>query len=148
MSAPDSDPGRKRYYFVDEAGDPVLFTRKGRINVGCPGCSKFFILGLADVRDPEAFTQDLEALRAQLLADPYFRGVPSFDPQRRRTAVQFHAKDDPPEVRREVFRLILKQEVRFSAVVKDKLKTVEYVWSRNDVDATYYFGPYVALCMT
>ena len=40
------------------------------------------------------------------MVDPYFRGVPSFKPEQRKIAVAFHAKDDLPEVRREVFRII------------------------------------------
>jgi hypothetical protein len=139
VAAADLSSGVKRHYFVDEAGDSVLFGRRGGVNVGRAGCSKFFMLGLADVEEPDALTRDLEALRAQLLADPYFEGVPSFQPENKKTAIAFHAKDDLPEVRREVFRLLLEQRVRFSAVVKDKLSTVDYVWSRNDVDPTYRY---------
>ena len=28
------------HYFVDEAGDPVLFDRRGRVRAGTPGCSQ------------------------------------------------------------------------------------------------------------
>jgi hypothetical protein len=40
-----------RHYFVDEAGDPNLFKRHGKVIVGKDGCSQFFLLGLADVAD-------------------------------------------------------------------------------------------------
>ena len=33
------------HYFVDEAGDSVLFDRKGKVLVGENGCSKYFMLG-------------------------------------------------------------------------------------------------------
>jgi hypothetical protein len=62
------------HYFVDEAGDPTLFDRKGRIIVGNDGCSKYFILGKLDVDDPAALTAAMEGLRGELLADPYFKG--------------------------------------------------------------------------
>lgn len=42
------------------------------------------------------------------------------EPERGKTARFFHAKDDVPEVRVEVFRLLLAHELRFSAIVKDK----------------------------
>jgi hypothetical protein len=35
-----------RYYFVDEAGDPMLFNRRKEVVVGGEGCSNYFILGL------------------------------------------------------------------------------------------------------
>jgi hypothetical protein len=83
-----------RHYFVDEAGDSTLFNRQGRIIVGIEGCSCFFILGLADIPDPVTLGREMEALRARLLADPYFKGVPSMQPEARKTALAFHAKDD------------------------------------------------------
>jgi hypothetical protein len=38
-----------KHYFVDEAGDPALFGARGKVLVGSEGCSRYFILGLADV---------------------------------------------------------------------------------------------------
>lgn len=40
-------------YFVDEAGDPTLFSRKGRLIVGDDGCSRFFILGKLEIEEPD-----------------------------------------------------------------------------------------------
>ena len=130
-----------RHYFVDEAGDSTLFNRRGRIIVGTEGCSRFFILGLADIPDPVTLGRDMEALRARLLADPYFKGVPSMQPEARKTALAFHAKDDLSEVRREVFSLLLRHQMHFFAVVRDKLKVVEYVRQRNEREPSYRYNP-------
>ena len=104
MRLPDSDQTNPtfRHYFVDEAGDPSLFNKYGKSLIGKEGCSKFFILGLANVEEPLTIASELEKLRRRLLADSYFKGIPSFDPAQRKTARMFHAKDDLPEVRREV----------------------------------------------
>lgn len=131
----------KRDYFVDEAGDPVLFSRTGRICVGQEGCSRYFILGMADIAHVETLAQDLGQLRASLLADPYFKDVPSMQPTAGKTAIAFHAKDDLPEVRREVFGLLHRHEIRFFAVVRDKAKVVEYVRQRNEHDEGYRYHP-------
>jgi len=129
-------------YFVDEAGDPILFSRrKGHVRVGTEGCSRYFILGLINIPDLAALTQDLNTLRAQLLADPYFRGVPSMQPRARKTALAFHAKDDPAEVRREVFAVLRRYQCHFSAVVRDKLVVAKYVVNRNRLDPTYRYHP-------
>jgi hypothetical protein len=130
-----------RHYFVDEAGDGTLFSRRGRIIIGTQGCSRFFILGLLDVPDPESLACEMEELRAHLLADPYFKGVPSMQPEAKKTALAFHAKDDLPEVRREVFHLLLRHSLRFFAVVRDKRKLLEYVRQRNERDAAYRYHP-------
>ena len=94
------------HFFVDEAGDPTLFDAKGRILVGQDGCSETFIVGKLGVEDSAALHAALEQLRAALPADPYFKRVPSMQAERGKTARVFHAKDDVPEVRREVFKLL------------------------------------------
>jgi hypothetical protein len=127
------------HFFVDEAGDPSLFDSKGRILVGEEGCSNYFILGKLDVDDPPALAAALETLRARLLADPYFKRVPSMQPERRKTALGFHAKDDVAEVRREVFNVLLQADVRFYAVVRRKVDLLAYVKQRNALDSTYRY---------
>src|SRR5690606_21247449 len=92
------------------------------------GCSRYFMLGILDVPDPEALDHSLTTLRRNLMDDPYFQNVPSMQPERRKTAVAFHAKDDVPEVRREVFALLkAQQDLRFFAIVRDKFGVLREV---------------------
>ncbi len=129
-----------RHYFVDEGGDGTLFDGRGNVIIGEEGCSRFFILGLLDVADPGKLKQSLDDLRGRLLSDPYFKGVPSMQPQARKTALAFHAKDDLPEVRREVFALLRNIEgLRYFAVVADKWQVLEYVRQRNLRDPDYRY---------
>jgi len=129
-----------RHYFVDEAGDGTLFDSKGRVIIGSEGCSRFFILGFVDIPDPVSLTREMMELRTTLLADPYFRGIPSMRPDQRKTALAFHAKDDVSEVRREVFVLLRRHAgIRFFAVVKDKRATLDYVLSRNEREPGYRY---------
>lgn len=134
-----TDPPSTLHFFVDEAGDPTLFDAKGRILVGQEGCSKTFILGKLDVADPAALHRALEQLRADLLADPYFRRVPSMQAERGKTARAFHAKDDVPEVRREVFKVLAQFDLRFYGVVRHKTALLAYVRQRNEREAGYRY---------
>ncbi|MEN6480075.1 MAG: DUF3800 domain-containing protein [Anaerolineales bacterium] len=129
------------HYYVDEAGDSTLFASRGRVLVGEAGCSRYFILGYVEIPHPEEVDTALRELRSRLNADPYFQGVPSFQPEARKTSVAFHAKDDLPEVRREVFALLLQQEFAFHAVVKDKRQVLRYVQKRSATDSTYRYSP-------
>jgi len=126
--------------FVDEAGDPVLFGWRGKVLVGTPGCSSFFVLGKLEVNAPERLGQELEALRAQLLADPYFRNVPSMQPAEKKTALAFHANNDLPEVRREVFHLLLAHDLRFQAVIRDKAALLAFVRQENERNPAYRYS--------
>lgn len=130
-----------RCYFVDEAGDGTLFDKKGKVIIGKEGCSRFFVLGLLDASDPVALDKDMREMREKLRADPYFRDVPSMQPSAKKTAMAFHAKDDLPEIRREVFSLLLKHDLRFFAVVRDKAKVLDYVRQRNQVAPDYRYNP-------
>ncbi|MBN1364944.1 MAG: DUF3800 domain-containing protein [Syntrophaceae bacterium] len=127
------------HYYVDEAGDPTIFDAKGRVIIGKEGCSKFFMLGLLAVANPDSLEIDLKGLRSSLLKDPYFKDVPSIQLDAKKTAILFHAKDDLPEVRREVFRVLMKHDLRFFAIVRYKTKVLEYVRHRNEVDHSYRY---------
>jgi len=140
MTANGTPSGTQRFYFVDEAGDPVPFNRRKRVVVGTEGCSKFFVLGLLDVDAPDALASELAELRVRLLADPYFKGVRSVLPTARKTAVAFHAKDDIPEVRREVFSLLVRHPMRFFAVVRDKRRIVRLVQEHNQKQPAYRYN--------
>lgn len=135
----DDDQPSALHFFVDEAGDPTLFDAKGRILVGQEGCSQTFILGKLDVDNPVVLAAALEQLRADLLADPYFKRVPSMQPERGKTARAFHAKDDVPEVRREVFRLLAGFNLRFYGVVRTKSALLNYVRQRNEREPDYRY---------
>lgn len=137
----DSARPESKFYFVDEAGDPTIFDSRGKVLIGSNGCSRFFAVGVADIPDALRLSHDFDALRQRLIADPFFKGVPSMQPAAKKTALMFHAKDDLPEVRREVFALIQKHDLRFSAVVRDKMEVLEYIRRRNQAHSDYRYDP-------
>lgn len=134
-------PPSIRKYYVDEAGDATIYSRRGKVLIGTSGCSRYFILGVLDISDPVSLQKNMDELRMSLLADPYFKGVPSVQPSARKTALYFHAKDDLPEVRREVFALLQKHKCRFLAVIRDKQRVLRYVQRRNTLDISYRYRP-------
>ena len=130
-----------KHYFVDESGDPTLFGKRGKILIGSPGCSRYFIMGFLDVQNPVALRTELDRLRAEVLADPYFRGVYSLRPDQHKTAIEFHAKNDLPEIRKLVFDRLLGHDLRFYAVVRDKATFVNWVKNTNRQSVDYHFRP-------
>lgn len=131
-----------RHYFVDEGGDGTLFARKGKVIIGTKGCSRYFMLGLLDVADPTNLQKRLDDLRSKLINDPYFKDVPSMQAQAGKTALAFHAKDDLPEVRKEVFSLLREMDgLRYFAVVKDKWNVLDYVRQQNMRNPNYRYHP-------
>lgn len=139
QSAPQQPP--TCHYFVDEAGDGTLFNKKKQVVVGREGCSGYFILGVLEVVEPKSLHEALEELRANLQADPYLAKVPSMQPERKKTALAFHAKDDCVEVRREVYQLLMEHELKFFAVVRDKHTIVDKVREHNKTTPSYRYHP-------
>lgn len=127
-------PRRVKHYFVDEAGDLALFNRKKQVIVGTAGVSQCFMVGVAELPDPDDAQRRLENLRASLLRDPYFASVPSMHPAAKKTAIAFHAKDDLPEVRREVFRLLPTLGAKVIVAIRRKqvlAAEAEEIWLRT-----------------
>lgn len=108
------------HYFVDEAGDTTLFGRYGKVLANTDAVSRFFMVARLEVTDIGALQADMDALRTELLADPLLKTVPSMQAAAGKTALFFHAKDDVPEVRHAVYKLLLRHDLRLSAVVKEK----------------------------
>jgi len=134
----DNEPAVKRY-FIDEAGDGTLFDKQGRVLIGTEGCSKLFMIGLADIDNAAAIKADFDALRAQVLNDPFLKKLRQFKPERKETSVYFHATVDPVEVRWEIYKILLRHEFRFTAVIKSKRAVLDYVKSRNQQDKSYWY---------
>ena len=103
-------------YYVDEAGDGVLFGSMGRDRLLDPGASRFFMLGMVRFQSDEACAAALDQLRSSLMAQPLYASIPSFQPDAGKTARQFHAKDDHPEIRSKVFELLMTLGFKFYCV--------------------------------
>lgn len=139
----NSNAHSKVRFFVDEAGDPALFNGGGEVIVNTNGCSRYFLLGKLEVDEPDLLATKLTELRLRLMNHPYFVGVESFNPARKKTALLFHAKNDLPEVRFLVFDLLysLGKTLRFQAVVADKLVLAEQEQAKRVAQAKYRYNP-------
>ncbi|WP_338462181.1 DUF3800 domain-containing protein [Synechococcus elongatus IITB7] len=137
----DEAPRSPTCYFVDEAGDGTVFNAKGKVIIGTQGCSRFFMLGLLQVEAPARIGQELENLRQEILADPNLAHIPSLQPDRRKTAIAFHAKDDHPLVRERVFQLIEKHQsqLKFFAVIRCKTALLQYIYERQRQSEDYRY---------
>ncbi len=129
-------PTTESHYFVDEAGDLVLFDRRGRVIVGEEGCSKYFILGASCIEVPHEARQALEDLRSHVANDPYLKSIPSIQ----KTKIAFHAKDDCPEVRMQVYKLLQMMPIKLYAVVRRKMTVIEWVRRQNQANTEWRYN--------
>ncbi len=131
----------KIQYFVDESGSGIIFDRNGKITLGKNGCLKYFYLGLLEIRDLKRLSTSMIRLGKKIKRDEYFKDIPSILKRSHSETFPFHAKDDIPEIRRDVYRILNTTDVTFYAVVKDMEKVLTYVKSRNQKEPEYRYHP-------
>ena len=68
----DSSKSSAATYYVDEAGDGVLFGRKGRLRLNEPDARQYFMLGMVRCVDDQDAIRRLEELRRSLLGNPLY----------------------------------------------------------------------------
>ena len=142
MSGTDSNPQKSlATYYVDEAGDGVLFGPMGRNRLDDPDAPRFFMLGMVRCTVDTEAENTLGQLRQALQANPLYASIPSMQTVEGKTARAFHAKDDHPEVRAKVFEALLNIDFKFFAVIKDMRVVLKYVEGRNRMNATYRYQP-------
>ncbi len=106
------------YFFVDESGDTTFYNRKGDWIVGVEnGASKILLMGFIRTTEPEFLRKKLNELKAEIINDEYLKDIPSIE----KTKIAFHAKDDCPEVRYKVFKLL--KDLPFSCNIVVARKT-------------------------
>ena len=79
-------------YYVDEAGDGVLFGPKGRLRLNDPEAPQFFMLGMVRCACDAEGAAALAKLRLELMEHPLYASIYSLQPQAGKTARAFHAK--------------------------------------------------------
>ena len=125
------------YYFVDEAGDPAFYNRRGELIVGKEGCSKILMLGFVETEDPKIIRQELQKIRDKIGNDPYLKDIPSL----KKSLVYFHATDDCPEVRQEVYKCIGRLNFKCQFVVTRK---IEGVFKKHECNENKFYDALIA----
>ena len=106
----------KRYYFVDESGDPN-FLGRGKTNLLENGkASKYFMVGYLELSDPNLLNQKFATIRKEIAADSFLNIVPSV----KNSIKCFHANKDCREVQERVFKVLKETDFSFHAVVMEK----------------------------
>lgn len=105
-----------KYFFVDESGDCTFFNKNGECIVGKEGCSPILIIGFIKTENPHEIRSSLSNLRKEIMNDQYLNSIPSLS----KTNINFHAKDDCPEVREKVFKMIKTLDFKAQFIVARK----------------------------
>jgi uncharacterized protein DUF3800 len=78
------------------------------------------MVGVGYVADCDSMHSELEQFRMAVLADPELQEIESLKPERRKTAVHFHAKDDHRRIRDRVFNYLPRFGMKVFVAVRRK----------------------------
>ncbi len=104
------------YFFVDESGDPIFFNKRGESLVDKGYASPLLLLGFIKTKNPKSLRKAILNLHQEVINDSYLQDIPSM----KKTKIAFHAKDDCPEVREKVFKLLKQLDFKSEFVVARK----------------------------
>lgn len=110
----------KTYYYVDESGDPIFFDKYGRNLIKQNLSSPILILGFIYTKNPSVLRKEMIELQEVIINDEYLWKIPSWN----KSIVSFHAKDDCPEVRERVFKLIKNLDFKAQVIVARKIEDI------------------------
>ena len=105
-------------YYVDESGDLTLFNKKGE---PVKSSSKTLMLGLIKLKESTDFHDNFERFKKTILTNSKFRTFPSY----KKTKLQFHAKDDHIDIKKEVYNYIASLDFSVQVIVRRKAALIE-----------------------
>ncbi len=111
---------QRTFFFVDEAGDPVFYNKRGAYIVGREGCSPLLLVGFIRTQNPQLLRKTLVQLRKNISQDHYLTSIPSV----KKSMIAFHAKDDCSEIREKVFKTIIELDFRYECIVARKIESI------------------------
>jgi len=131
-----TEDSNKRYFYIDECGDPCFFGAKNKLLVGTEGFQPLLIIGMISVTNRKQLRKAVVDFQQSILNDPMYNSIPSLNKGK---PWYLHAKDDHPEVRAKFFELLrnLKGFKVFVVIGRKKLEIFTKKHNRNEIE--FYF---------
>ena len=92
---------KKKYFFIDESGDPNFFGNRNKLLVGQPGYQPLLLLGMIETDDRRALRSAMLEVKSEIENDPLYNSLHSVKP-----GWYFHAITDHPDIRTKVVAAI------------------------------------------
>lgn len=97
-------PHKKKYFFIDECGDPEFYGKGKKLLVGQEGYQALLLMGMMRTHKRKVLRKQVLDFQASILADPMYNTIPSLN--KKGKSWYLHAKDDHPEIRAKFFEFL------------------------------------------
>ncbi len=127
---------KKKYYFIDESGDPNYFGRHNKLLVGTDGFQPYLIVGMIETESRKAIRKAVVDFTDFIRNDVLYNSIPSIKNDKQ---WYLHACNDHAEVRIQFFERLRKLG-GFNAHIVVAKKNVEIFRTRyNNRSSEFYF---------
>jgi hypothetical protein len=94
---------KKKYFFIDESGDPSFYAKKKKILVGEDGFQPILLIGMIEVEDKKTIRRAVLDFQARIKSDPLYNTLPCVtDPK----GWYLHANNDSQDIRSKFIEFI------------------------------------------
>lgn len=86
----------KRYFFIDESGDPTFYGKGKKLLAGQPGFQPLLLIGMIALTDKQEIRRAIVDFQNRIKNDPLYNTIPSVANSK---GWYLHARGDSPDVR-------------------------------------------------
>lgn len=126
----------KKYYFIDESGDPHFYGNRKKLLVGTAGFQPYLIIGMIETGNRKALRKAVTDFMTNIKADTMYNSIPSVACT---SGWYVHARGDHPEIRAKFFELLRSLEGFKAHIVIAKKDLSIFNRKHNNNPTEFYF---------
>lgn len=126
----------KKYFFIDESGDPDFFGNRKKILIGTDGFQPYLIIGMIETDNRKALRKAVVEFMENIKADSLYNSIPSVASEK---GWYVHARGDHPEIRSKFFELLRKLDGFKAHIVIAKKDPNIFAGKHNSNPTEFYF---------
>lgn len=126
----------KKYYFIDESGDPLFYGHRKKLLVGTAGYQPYLIIGMIETGNRKALRKAVVDFVDMIKADVMYNSIPSVSDEK---GWYVHARGDHPEVRAKFFERLRTLEGFKAHIVVAKKDLTIFNRKHNNNPTEFYF---------
>jgi len=124
----------KKYFFIDESGDPEFYGNRHKLLVGTQGYQPLLLMGMIETQNRRALRKAMLNVKAEIENDPLYNKLHSVKP-----GWYLHAIEDHPDIRTKVVDAIRKLDGFRTFVVIGRKSLGRFENTHKNDPAEFYF---------
>ncbi|QEC53577.1 hypothetical protein EDD80_12013 [Anseongella ginsenosidimutans] len=130
------DKPSKKYFFIDESGDPLFYGHRKKLLISTEGFQPYLIIGMIETSNRKALRKAVVDFMENIKTDVMYNSIPSVIDKR---GWYVHARGDHPEIRAKFFELLRSLDGFKAHLVIAKKELTIFNRKYNNNSTEFYF---------